>query len=181
MADRGNIREFTGNVPRSKMMKSTKPFATVTLAEGYRVNITYAVSGSHLSVCIAGMFPILSRDSRKTIVNQSFINYYVLIITMPISGYYITDNDGNERNVVQEFIEMRERLSELEHVQWSQIKSTTLNNLTNRNIRRWNRQIETPYSELSESEKDRDRDREQADKAIAIFETFMFQCGLIRD
>ena len=43
-----------------------------------------------------------------------------------------------------------------------------LDNLTPENIERWRRQIETPYSELSEKEKESDRG--WARKALAVVE-----------
>jgi hypothetical protein len=50
-----------------------------------------------------------------------------------------------------------ERLAELEHEQWAHWTIYMLDNLTPRNIERWKRQAETPYSELREDEKDSDR------------------------
>lgn len=50
-----------------------------------------------------------------------------------------------------------EQLAALEHEQWAHWTQYMLNNLTSENIERWKRQIETPYSELSEKEKESDR------------------------
>lgn len=50
-----------------------------------------------------------------------------------------------------------EKLAELEHNQWIHWTKYMLDNLTDENIKRWRRQIETPYSELSEKEKESDR------------------------
>ena len=61
-----------------------------------------------------------------------------------------------------------EELSELEHKQWAHWTEYMLNNLTDEDIKRWKRQIETPYSELSEKEKD--GDREWAEKVLKIIE-----------
>ena len=85
---------------------------------------------------------------------------------------------------------LREKLAELEHVQWAHWTSFMLEVLHNNvgggddgfciqcgspdpedhaeecHIGRWMRQIETPYSELSEKEKD--SDREWADKVLEI-------------
>ena len=61
-----------------------------------------------------------------------------------------------------------EELAELEHKQWAHWTEYMLNNLTDEDIKRWKRQIETPYSELSEKEKD--GDREWAEKVLKIIE-----------
>ena len=61
--------------------------------------------------------------------------------------------------------DQRESLAELEHTQWAHWTRHMLDNLTTENIDRWRRQIETPYSDLSEAEKD--SDREWADRVIA--------------
>ncbi len=53
--------------------------------------------------------------------------------------------------------EVQERLAELEHIQWAHWTKYILENLTPENIERWRKQIETPYSELSEVEKEADR------------------------
>ncbi len=57
-------------------------------------------------------------------------------------------------------------LAELEHQQWAHWTKYMLDNLTPENIERWNKQIETPYVELSEKEKD--SDREWAEKVLRI-------------
>jgi hypothetical protein len=54
--------------------------------------------------------------------------------------------------------ELEEEIANLEHVQWSHWTKYMLDNLTPENIERWRRQIDTPYSELSEKEKDSDRE-----------------------
>lgn len=64
------------------------------------------------------------------------------------------------------YITKVEKLAELEHIQWSHWTKYMLDNMTPENIARWRRQIETPYSELSEKEKD--SDREWAIKALEI-------------
>ena len=63
---------------------------------------------------------------------------------------------------------LRERLAALEHDQWTHWTRYMLANLTPENIERWTRQIETPYSELSEKEKD--SDREWADKVMSLIQ-----------
>ncbi len=61
-------------------------------------------------------------------------------------------------------------LAELEHKQWAHWTRYMLANLTPENIERWQRQIETPYSELSEKEKN--SDREWADKILSIIQGY---------
>jgi len=54
----------------------------------------------------------------------------------------------------------REQLEELaacEHDQWRIWAGHMLENMTDENIRRWKKQILTPYEDLSEGEKDLDR------------------------
>jgi hypothetical protein len=50
-----------------------------------------------------------------------------------------------------------ERLAALEHEQWAHWTRYMLANLTPENIIRWQRQMETPYPELSEGEKESDK------------------------
>ena len=59
-----------------------------------------------------------------------------------------------------------ERLAALEHEQWAHWTRYMLDNLTPENIERWERQIATPYSDLSESEKE--SDREWARKVVRL-------------
>jgi len=54
--------------------------------------------------------------------------------------------------------DMLEEVADLEHAQWSHWTKYMLDNLTPENIERWRRQIDTPYSELTEKEKDSDRE-----------------------
>jgi len=53
--------------------------------------------------------------------------------------------------------ELLEKLAALEHKQWAHWTEYMLNNLTDENINRWIRQIETPYEKLSDNEKEKDR------------------------
>lgn len=69
-------------------------------------------------------------------------------------------------------VELREKLADLEHQQWAHWTRYMLNNLTPENIERWQRQINTPYKNLSEKEKQ--SDRQWADKVLEI----MFQLGI---
>lgn len=50
-----------------------------------------------------------------------------------------------------------ERLAALEHEQWAHWTRHLLDHSTPENVRRWRRQVETPYAELSEDERERDR------------------------
>lgn len=63
-------------------------------------------------------------------------------------------------------MDLRETLADLEHQQWAHWTSYMLNNLTPENIERWRRQVETPYTQLSEKEKE--SDRIWADKVLAL-------------
>jgi hypothetical protein len=63
-------------------------------------------------------------------------------------------------------MDIREELANLEHQQWAHWTQYMLDNLTPENIERWRRQIDTPYSELSEKEKASDRN--WADKVLAL-------------
>jgi len=62
--------------------------------------------------------------------------------------------------------ELLEKLAELEHIQWASWVSHMLDNLTDKNINRWRRQIDTRYENLSETEKM--SDRYWARKVLAI-------------
>jgi len=64
--------------------------------------------------------------------------------------------------------DLLEKLAELEHKQWAHWTRYMLDNLTEKNIRRWRKQIEIPYSKLSEKEKE--SDREWARKVIEELE-----------
>ena len=61
---------------------------------------------------------------------------------------------------------LREELADLEHQQWSHWTKYMLNNLTSENIKRWERQIETSYNQLSEKEKE--SDRKWANKVLVL-------------
>jgi mannose-6-phosphate isomerase-like protein (cupin superfamily) len=62
--------------------------------------------------------------------------------------------------------ELREKLADLEHKQWAHWTKYMLENLSDREKARWERQIDTDYKDLSEKEKD--GDREWADKVLDI-------------
>ena len=61
---------------------------------------------------------------------------------------------------------IREKLAELEHVQWAHWTKYMLDNMTPENIERWRLQTETDYKDLSD--KERDSDREWADRVIDV-------------
>lgn len=61
-----------------------------------------------------------------------------------------------------------ERLANLEHEQWAHWTKYMLDNLSADNIKRWQSQIETPYSQLSKKEKE--KDREWARKILKIID-----------
>jgi len=63
---------------------------------------------------------------------------------------------------------LREKLATLEHKQWAHWTKYMLANLTDENISRWKRQIDTSYDQLSEQEKD--SDREWADKVLELLQ-----------
>lgn len=50
-----------------------------------------------------------------------------------------------------------ERIADLVHQQWAHWAWYMLGNLTDKNIKRWRKQMDTPYENLSEMEKDSDR------------------------
>jgi len=54
-------------------------------------------------------------------------------------------------------IELREKLANLEHQQWAHWTKYMLDNLTEENITRWKKQIETDYKDLTKKEKESDR------------------------
>ena len=62
--------------------------------------------------------------------------------------------------------ELREKLADLEHYQWATWTEYMIDNWTKENIERWERQLRTPYEDLSEKEKE--SDRKWADKVLKI-------------
>jgi hypothetical protein len=75
-------------------------------------------------------------------------------------------------------MEIREQLSDVQHDIWAhwmryQFSVCTQNpdgslTIPAASVKHWQRQIDTPYSDLTEKEKD--SDREQADKILAVLE-----------
>lgn len=63
-----------------------------------------------------------------------------------------------------------EELAALEHEQWAHWTKYTMGNMTEFNRSRWEKQIETPYKELSTKEKD--SDREWAKKVLEIVDKY---------
>ncbi len=64
-----------------------------------------------------------------------------------------------------------EELAELEHEQWAHWTEYMREKHTDEDIKRWERQIETSYSELTE--KGKDGDREWAEKVLKIVNKYM--------
>ncbi|MFA5828162.1 MAG: hypothetical protein WC841_02215 [Candidatus Shapirobacteria bacterium] len=64
--------------------------------------------------------------------------------------------------------DLREELAKLEHLQWTCWSKFMLNNLTEENIAKWKKQINTPYNELTDQEKQ--SDRKWADKVLEIIQ-----------
>lgn len=71
--------------------------------------------------------------------------------------------DVKEKNLLK----LREALAALEHKQWAHWTKHSLCNITAENISRWNRLVQTPYSDLTEDEKD--SDRVWADEVLETF------------
>ena len=61
---------------------------------------------------------------------------------------------------------LREIIANGEHQQWAHWTKYMLDNLTEENIARWRKQIDTDYSDLTEKEKD--SDRSWADKVMKL-------------
>jgi hypothetical protein len=72
---------------------------------------------------------------------------------------------------------LREKLAELEHRQWSHWYRYMVSNLTPENSERWDAQASTPYELLSEVEKN--TDREWADKVLEIVRPYINDQRLI--
>lgn len=64
--------------------------------------------------------------------------------------------------------DLKEKLAELEHLQWTCWLKYMLNNLTEDNITRWKKQINTQYDKLTDKEKQ--SDRKWADKVLEIIQ-----------
>ncbi len=64
-----------------------------------------------------------------------------------------------------------EKLAAIEHKRWARWHKYCRTNWTPENIARWDRQAETPYSDLSESEKESDR------KEVREYFDIVFQAG----
>lgn len=67
--------------------------------------------------------------------------------------------------------ELIEKLAALEHKQWAHWTRYMLDNLTEENIARWRRQIDTDYQDLPEQEKA--SDREWARKTVEVVEVLL--------
>lgn len=75
---------------------------------------------------------------------------------------------GREWQKNKKLYDRREKLAELEHIQWAHWTKYMLDNLTPENRERWKQQVKTMYKDLSEKEKD--ADRKWADKVIDIID-----------
>lgn len=62
-----------------------------------------------------------------------------------------------EKRLNEKSIALVEKIAPLEHDQWAHWTKYMLDNLTEENIARWRKQIETKYEDLSEEEKESDR------------------------
>lgn len=91
-----------------------------------------------------------------------------------MAHFYRMDNDGNEEEQVANLGYWREVLADTQHSIWSHWMVYLFSRCTKNDdgsmtippdlVERWNRQLDTPYQDLSEAEKGSDRD--QADKVI---------------
>lgn len=64
-----------------------------------------------------------------------------------------------------------EKLADLEHQQWCEWTSYMINNWTPENIKKWQTQIKTKYSDLTEVEKR--SDRRWASKVMEVLEKIL--------
>lgn len=62
-----------------------------------------------------------------------------------------------EKRIEEKSIKLVEKIAPFEHEQWAHWTKYMLDNLTDKNIVRWRKQIETKYEDLSEEEKESDR------------------------
>jgi hypothetical protein len=88
---------------------------------------------------------------------------------------------SSEQQIQKEVVKMpddslREKLAELEHIQWSHWYRYMIGNLTPENKERWDAQAATPYALLSEVEKN--SDRVWADKVLELLRLAEEERGL---
>lgn len=136
------------------------------------------------------------REAQKTIdmlMNQIIENNRLTIMT-PMESTFTTDMDINDIRRIclkNKFLDLREKLAELEHVRWSEWQKylhdktyilpdfyhktgTTVQCdriIRYKDFEHWERQINTPYDKLSEKEKD--SDREQVDRYWPLIEEIL--------
>jgi len=68
--------------------------------------------------------------------------------------------------------DLRERLAHMEHQRWSSWMKHQFDHWDEVHIKQWKRQMNTPYSELTEKEKD--SDRREADKTLTALGGYFF-------
>lgn len=73
--------------------------------------------------------------------------------------------------------ELREQFAELEHRQWAHWYKYMRDNMDDDNLERWDRQADTPYSELTEKEKD--SDRKWADQVLQVIDKHLNEGNVI--
>ena len=78
----------------------------------------------------------------------------------------MTSKIYTNKDFENKLLSIREKLADLEHEQWSHWTLYLTRNFTKENILRWEKQIETKYSNLTEKEKN--SDREWADKVLNL-------------
>jgi len=86
-----------------------------------------------------------------------------------------------EIHIGREWEKLREKLADIEHQRWSDwqkwchkiLRENCPSEELERVLERWDLQIKTPYSELSEKEKD--GDREQVDRYLPLIKLFISQ------
>ena len=81
-----------------------------------------------------------------------------------------------ENEVVRIILSLKEELADLEHEQWANWTDYYFSKqITQEDLNRWMRQINTPYHALSQKEKD--SDREYADKVIKLINSKFMTVG----
>lgn len=105
---------------------------------------------------------------RMDIYDQPLPGKFELIVDFPgqkdgtrilveLDGTVKVSNIQNRFTAVHVGEELLEELAALEHDQWAHWTSFMIPNVNEKNVERWNRQIATPYKDLTESEKESDR------------------------
>lgn len=119
--------------------------------------------------------PECKKEIERKSADESFhcvdcnIHFHTLSdICVDADGKRISDGKQIPRYMIHgtEEWNLREKLAELEHEQWAHWTNYLLDNANMENIKRWRKQINIPYSKLSEKEKE--SDREWAGKVLDI-------------